>query len=211
MPIMTRTSGGIYTPVTNIYDAQGNAISTVYDNAGNTVFSSGPSETERLVFKYTSNSIVDILSRQNTVAAGGYLNINSNTIVAPLCQLITGKYPILPLREYKGWKLRGSIQIISSSNAKPKIEVKIGLTEFSQLNTYLQGYFYSLLNLGTFQANNTQSIDLELPDLANYYNDNLAIYIGYYSVAWTNSTSKSQTVKCGVDLDTNTPLKLYKT
>lgn len=211
MPIMARTSGGIYTPVTSIYDTAGNTISTVYDNAGNTVFSSGPSETVMLAFKDTSKTATDILSRKNTVAAGGYLNINSNYIVAPLCQLIAGKYPILPLREYKGWKLRGSIKIISSSNAKPQIEVKIGLSSYTQLNTYFKGYFYSLLNLGTYQANNTKSIDLELPDLADYYNDNLAIYIGYYSVAWTNSTSKSQTVKYGVDLDTDTPLKLYKT
>lgn len=38
MPIMARTSSGIYKTVTDIYDTQGNAISKVYDTQGNVVF-----------------------------------------------------------------------------------------------------------------------------------------------------------------------------
>lgn len=38
MPIMARTSSGIYKTVTNIYDTAGNAISKVYDTQGNVVF-----------------------------------------------------------------------------------------------------------------------------------------------------------------------------
>ena len=38
MPIMARTSGGIYKAVSDIYDTQGNAISKVYDTQGNVVF-----------------------------------------------------------------------------------------------------------------------------------------------------------------------------
>lgn len=85
MPIMTRTSGGIYKKVNKIYDLAGHEISKVYDVAGNLVYKviKDVSLINTTVYKYNYLNVKDGTTLYADWPAVKFIkDANGNTILA---------------------------------------------------------------------------------------------------------------------------------
>lgn len=218
MPIMARTSGGIYTAISDIYDTQGNAISKVYDTQGNVVFQKQRIETEKLYFRFMGSInpfVSDRVGESRSVAAGSAANISAISGLAPFCFNDT---TVIDYNTYKNWRMKGNIRLYASQLGNASINgAKLVLTNapYNVNGNTAVGYDYiTLYDLGTAQqtAKNVE-FDILIPSVTAFSEYNIGLKYELSSVSYRNTSGSMKSVGRTIIInysDLDLYIKLYK-
>lgn len=205
MPIMARTSGGIYTAVSDIYDTQGNAISKVYDTQGNVVFKKN-NIINGLLFKISDTSRKNSFYYEQTITKDSTVTLDDVYVVAPFS---TPEGNLLVARDLQGRHLKGKIKLnisgytATSTGAHARYDIWIGFIAATKKTTETLSWLpmsSKYTNHVELETNyNTAELIIDI-DLALYENDYPNRYLGielmYKGGKYKNtSTTTNRTLK----------------
>lgn len=221
MPIMARTSGGIYKAVSDIYDTQGNAISKAYDTQGNIVFQKQRIETEKLYFRERGSSSYftsTYVGESRSVANGSVANISSLAGLAPFCFNDTNK-TVIDYNTYKNWRMKGNIWLYASQLGNAAITgAKIVLTNapYNVNGSTAAGYDYiTLYDLGTVQQTSKYvEFDILIPSISTSLSGyNIGVKYDLSRVYYQNTSGSMKSVGRRIMInysDLDVYINLYK-